>query len=342
MLIISTFVTCKKAGEQKDIRQDSQEKTINYERRMWNLSTGEIFTAIKKFKEQVKSSRNANSKSLNLPTITLDSLRVDSALWMLECCLNFDFDKCTAIDSVSNSVDMTGLSDEYATSSTGYIHTSDLIEVYNYFTDHCNDLIDPSNGYKRIKIIDIYTKDVSSGIAFGSNVVVLNGRPGYPFVYYCDAFSNQSFIWSLALGGSCSSNTDDAVLNMTSRLNCINVNGIGCYNGWVTWFPPIGIDVFNNFNNNYSSALYRKVDNLSCDNSTINSTQMNSFVSGCINLAVNSSLWPSYSGPGPQVTISNYNISATQQVNGSGVYTHWWYEGVFFGRPYCNLETNLY
>lgn len=293
-----------------------------------------LTSKIKEFKTLAQRS-NISSK-----TMSNQNLPIDSAIWLLENTLNYDFDSNTSGNPLSDS---TGY--EITLSNSDTISATQLSSAYNYFYNYIYQKITQN---KLIKIIDVYAHINSGKLIISSNIIFTENTAGNKTEGVCDPYSNITARWSLPLTNTppftyCtnySTNNDGPTL-CNIKLNCTQYNP-PCNPYFYTNVVTL---LFDNMSNHYPNALfYYYISNGSpsnvCNPPALTDVQLNNYINGCKTLGI-FNVPTSPSG----YIITNYSVNATMYVNPpvppSGGYTIlWWYLNVTYAIPSCGGGSN--
>ncbi|GAB4208994.1 MAG: hypothetical protein Fur0023_21000 [Bacteroidia bacterium] len=285
---------------------------------------------------KIKEFKNNKNKNVALyKTSSAPNISADSALWLLESALNYDFDV--------NTTDYNYLND-----STGYIISlsggdsitlSDLNVVYAYFNSYIAGKI---NSNKLVKIIDVYAYKSNNQITISASIVFSETTTGNRTESVCDPYSNITARWSYPLTNTppftyCTNYTtnNDGPTLCNIKLNCTQYNP-PC-NPY--FFTNVVTYTFDNMTNQYPNALFYFTGpgsfNVVCTVPVLTDVQLNNYINGCKTLAISNI--PST----PGYIITNYSVNATMYVQPpnpphGGYSILWWYLKVTYAIPTCN------
>jgi hypothetical protein len=305
---------------------------------MLNLNSKESVSLIKKFK--------ANSKSQNQAArlVDIDSLTLDSATWVLETVLNFDFDYRSQNSYYS-----------YFTNLTGTISINDdalkvnSMDLENYYFTITTSISSLTNDSIKVRMIDvesyIYDPGTSTAI-FVLKVQLLNSYQPItchlPSYYIsgtpsCILICPSSY-YSSHFGCAPSGNFFDALDLLNKALICYpDAWGGNCG----PWFYSISQGNYQpdfqvTFSNPYPNALYysglQSSTSFFCPPICLTTTQLNNYYYGAIAL-------------GTSVAPAGYSItSISYSPNGSAVnypgtnWQYYWEATIYTGKATCITE----
>ncbi len=334
-ILVFTFlalVMCKKDAKISSLNSSQKEfNSTAFFRRLAKLSQKEVVMAVKKFKAQVSVQRGASLRTAELPEITLDSLTLDSAIWLIETTLNYTFDRIGAIDTFPLICDSLTLSTPYNASS-GYLQSDDIVDIYDSYATYC---ANAAADDKPLKLLDLTTRVVGTTNVITSYALLNGGKNGFGFAPDCNPFDvSYSASWSTFY--NCQFvNANDAPYLVTKRLNCLTQNGVGCFNvfSWA-FLPCAGWTILTSPSSPGASSIYNNVAS-GCDNTILSGTQLNSYVSSIQGLGATYVSNMQISFPGIQM--SGYSISA-DEVPLSGSTFHYWKVVYFACKYWCKDE----
>ncbi|MCU0359753.1 MAG: hypothetical protein MUF75_03385 [Bacteroidia bacterium] len=208
----------------------------------YNIGSNEVDEVIKSF----KSKFNANTNSMQNRLIEADSVSLDSAIWVLEAALNYDFDVPfdenyeTFEDSIEIAV---AINDESLK-----LHSDDLENLYLDFTDS---IMNSINDSIKIKLVDVtgYLYVPGSSVAL---IRVFTSFMNTNVTRPCSGITTYSSPNKLFFNGTlgCSGVPSiDAPNFITSILNCSSYIG-NCSNGGEIYYINV-----NTYNPPYTYAL---------------------------------------------------------------------------------------
>lgn len=224
----------------------------------YNLSSGAITTLIKRFKRIEKDNSNESGK-----LIAADSVVMDSAIWVVEAALNYDFD-FDIQDNYKHTYATIELSCA-VNENNSTLDSDDLETVYDSLTTCLNGMLDDS---VKIEFVDVEgylfvpgTNTMKFEVRVGM-VTTLNSCSNTPFgnnsnTRWCVYDINQ---WSTSFGCSYPGNaTTNATDRLTNALNCRPYIDNSCASYHGIYYTNINA---NTYNANVSNSTFGGALNL--------------------------------------------------------------------------------
>jgi hypothetical protein len=263
------------------------------------LSDKQILSLIKSFKENSKMTESSRTSTLS----SSDSLSLDSAQYLLEATINYDFDH-TSTQGMDTKYDVTTYNYTY-NSESNYITTADVGSIYQNLYSYFEVMI--NEGFL-IAAIDVqgYSEPTGSGYFEVSASVLSNAA-----VFNCPtAHFSQSFSYYILTSANIiqshfatppsyypNPNAIAADYYMPSKLNCKDLYDNTCDEGYfypnVTkhWYKPTGANIYMPFIPKQPQANYASGTNWSSIN-YFGGTQLSNFVNNSQTLMANSVVAP--------------------------------------------------
>ncbi len=196
-MFATVFFTCKKAPDVGlDNRLETKisssgEKKVKVISPNYNFSSQQVCKLIRTF----KSEKQIEAKSTELE-IDSDSLQLDSAQYLLEATINFDFDSesddATKTEYVVSTYTFNYIFNE--TTNEYKISTSDLIDVYDQISNSLNNIISEDSTY--ISAVDVQGYITEENLAYFE---VTTAKMLRSYIFKCNYFTgyNSSFLYYL-------------------------------------------------------------------------------------------------------------------------------------------------
>ncbi len=333
VLMATTLVMCKKKDK---LKEDSPYKitetnTTPVEQKFYNLDDETLKNCISNFMDYVSSNTNYENKVLNGGVVDTP-LPLDSAVWIVEAALNFNFDREKNRGVTSDTkVDSVVMTNPVTLSTEGKLSPGEVADVYNFFKNYCIG-INTNSPHRRIRIIDVIASTSNDGrVAYFSSFVAIANKPVSPLPGHCNPYTNQTAMWSYLFTQSCNPlTTNDGPTLVMNRLHCQILNSQACYGGYL-YYTNVTTAFFNNSSNTYPSALYHLSSAPLCNMTTLTGTQLNGYVQGCQNIAI------ANLPPGPNIIAGNYYIQPAVFAPFS---LNWWNLSITYGKPHCDQSHN--
>lgn len=252
--LVSAFTMCKKETRTCSSPSTSQSLVIDKNGMIekkglvpsvdYKLSDKENYDLVKAFKQRKKSA--ARTGGGGAP----DSLRVDSAQYMLESSLNFDFDAIGGDGMLDIHSDVATYSfnlDAASRAGYGYLLSSELNMIYDQLRTYYAAMVNTDTKIAAIDVEAFIDDDSGQGhFEVTATVMKTNAITG---LYRC-----TSNIWSpttnyagctsaqiATIFGSCSTGFPAGLTGVSTRfqaeLNCSDKQYIGCLYGY--WYPVV-------------------------------------------------------------------------------------------------------
>lgn len=299
--IILLTTTCKKQNQTKDLTIERkvstglsptvyQKNLKHVPQKLFDLTSLECTKFIKQYKSSVKSQNQAAR------IVDVDSLSLDSATWVLEAILNYDFDFQS--ESTYNKF-FTLLSTTIAVNNDDVkVNSNDLEFVYEAISARIDSLINDSI---KISFIDIegYIYDPGTGVGvFGLKIQSLNSAHvvecHVPSYYISGAspciLPSSSSYYNTHFGCNPTGNVYNACTLLNISSNCFTPSYSGGCGRWFWYSITPGVSFFPDYNshaNTYSSSLYYsglQTNSYFCPPICLTSTQLDNYYYGAISL----------------------------------------------------------
>lgn len=331
------YTACKKEKTALSNAQKDNAVTTNNQKVQQLILKVEPALLTSKIKEFKTLAQRGNVSS---KTLSNQNLPIDSAIWLIENTLNYDFDSNTSGNPLSDS---TGY--EITLSNSDTISVTQLSSAYNYFYNY---IYQKTTQNKLIKVIDVYAHINSGKLIISSSIIFTENPAGNKTEGICDPYTNITARWSYPYTSTppfmyCTNyptNNDGPTL-CNIKLNCY------------TYHPPcnpyfytnVVTYLFDNMNNTYPNALFYYFSNsgaasVVCNPPLLTDVQLNTYINGCKILGISNI--PST----PGYVITNYSVNATLQIlppaapYSSGYSILWWYLNVTYAIPSCGGGSN--
>ncbi len=327
------FLSCKK----DIVNQNTIEKNTSHTGKNKEIKQKIIVAEPNVIKSSILSLKYYTQATANTSFKTASQIvPIDSALWLLEAALNYDFNQMTNNSTYSDSTSVS-----IQLSDTTNITLTDLTIAYSSLFNYISQKTQQN---KLIKIIDIYSYlNETNNLTISANIILCENNSGNKTENVCDPYSGIRARWSLPLTNTppffyCTNYTtnNDGPTLCNNKLNCYQFNP-PCYPYYYTNVITLN---FDNVNNNFSNALFYDLYGTGspqnvCLPPELMDFQLNNYINGCRNLGISNIP----TNP-PGYVITNYSVSATFYIlppsPGGGGYTKlWWKLDVTYGIPIC-------
>jgi hypothetical protein len=287
----------------------------------YNLSSSEVIKVIKKFKHLEEANPNNNQARL----IEADSVKIDSAIYVLEAALNYDFDY-NSENAGDQLMDINQQNVEITIPIARInvtLSSNDLEDAYTEFSEEISAFITSTD---KIKVINV------SAYLVGNNqvtfVAAMSITEAEPFSPNCNANTNNL---QAVIFGQLNSPASDK-LQYYLRYCDFPIN-YWCQN---KFFTNVVTKNFTNVNNNYPSALYYRFFPpvlATADVTLLLPAQLITFRTGCINLIQNqitSAISP----------VTSLHIPTKVDITGYAIPSPGWQSGNALNQSFWNLDVD--